>query len=68
MLDCLIIREKKQPDDWTTFTTKSMLGEALNGQKKRAEAEPLLVQGLRGALAACCDDSEGRQDPTGRGN
>ena len=46
--ECLNIREKKQPDDWTTFTTKSMLGEALNGQKKRTEAEPLLVQGYEG--------------------
>jgi tetratricopeptide (TPR) repeat protein len=36
--DCLAIREKKQPDDWTTFNAKSMLGEALNGQMKRAEA------------------------------
>lgn len=24
--DCLAIREKKQPDHWTTFDTKSMLG------------------------------------------
>jgi eukaryotic-like serine/threonine-protein kinase len=46
--DCLAIREKKQPDDWTTFNTQSMLGEALNGQKKRAEAEPLLVRGYEG--------------------
>ena len=46
--DCLAIREKKQPDDWTTFIARSMLGEALNGQQKRAEAEPLLVQGYEG--------------------
>ena len=46
--ECLAIREKKQPDAWTTFTARSMLGEALNGQKKRAEAEPLLVQGYEG--------------------
>jgi eukaryotic-like serine/threonine-protein kinase len=45
---CLAIREKRQPDDWTTFAAQSMLGEALNGQKKRAEAEPLLVQGYEG--------------------
>src|SRR5262249_22071474 len=32
--DCLAIREKKQPDDWTTFAARSMLGGALNGQKK----------------------------------
>ena len=46
--DCLAIREQKQPDDWTTFNARSMLGEALEGQKKRAEAEPLLVQGYEG--------------------
>ena len=27
--ECLAIREKKQPDDWSTFNTKSMLGAAL---------------------------------------
>ena len=43
--DCLVVREKKQPDEWTTFNTKSMLGEALLGQKKYADAEPFLVQG-----------------------
>src|SRR5207245_269157 len=46
--DCLAIREKKEPDAWTTFNTKSMLGEALVGQKQYAAAEPLLVQGYEG--------------------
>jgi tetratricopeptide (TPR) repeat protein len=46
--DCLAIREKKQPDDWTTFIARSMLGEALNGQQKRADAEQLLLQGYEG--------------------
>jgi serine/threonine protein kinase/tetratricopeptide (TPR) repeat protein len=46
--ECLAIREKKQPDDWTTFNAQSMLGEVLNGQKKRVEAEPLLVKGYEG--------------------
>ncbi|MHB1425598.1 MAG: tetratricopeptide repeat protein [Gemmataceae bacterium] len=45
---CLIIRDKTQPDDWTTFLLRSVLGEALLGQKKYAEAEPLLVQGYDG--------------------
>ena len=31
--ECLAIREKTLPDDWTTANTKSMLGEALSGQK-----------------------------------
>src|SRR5262249_13840773 len=46
--DCLAIREKKQPDDWSTFNTKSMLGAALLGQKKYADAEPLLQSGYAG--------------------
>ncbi len=46
--ECLAIREKVQPDEWTTFGTKSMLGGALLGEKKYAEAEPLLVAGYEG--------------------
>ena len=49
--DGLAIREKKQPDDWTTFNTRSMLGEALNGRKRYADAEPLLRQGYEGMKA-----------------
>ncbi len=46
--ECLALREHKEPDSWTTFNARSMLGEALNGQNKPAEAEPLLVQGYEG--------------------
>ncbi len=46
--DCLSIRHKKEPDDWGTFNARSLLGEALAGQKKYAEAELLLVQGYEG--------------------
>ena len=46
--ECLTIREKKLPDDWVLFNTKSMLGGALAGQKKFQEAEPLLVEGYSG--------------------
>ena len=49
--ECLAIREKAQPDAWTTFNTQSMLGGALLGQKKYAEAEPLLVKGYEGLKA-----------------
>jgi serine/threonine protein kinase len=44
----LVIREKKQPDAWTTFNTRSLLGGALLGQKKYADAEPLLLNGYEG--------------------
>jgi serine/threonine protein kinase len=46
--ECLAIREKTQPDVWSTFNTKSMLGAALLGQKKHADAEPLLLAGYEG--------------------
>jgi tetratricopeptide (TPR) repeat protein len=46
--ECLAIREQKEPDAWTTFNAKSMLGGARLGQKKYTEAEPLLFQGYEG--------------------
>jgi tetratricopeptide (TPR) repeat protein len=46
--ECLAIREKTQPDVWNTFTARSMLGGALLGQAKYAEAEPLLAAGFNG--------------------
>jgi hypothetical protein len=46
--ECLAIREKQQPDAWTTFYTQSLLGGALLGQKKYADAEPLLLKGYEG--------------------
>jgi tetratricopeptide (TPR) repeat protein len=46
--ECLAIREKTQPDVWSTFNTKSLLGGALLGQKKYAVAEPLLLVGYEG--------------------
>ena len=49
--ECLAIREKAQPDAWQTFNTQSMLGGALLGQKKYADAEPLLLAGYEGMKA-----------------
>ncbi len=49
--ECLAIREKTGPDAWTTFNTQSLLGGSLLGQKKLAEAEPLLQQGYEGMKA-----------------
>jgi serine/threonine protein kinase/tetratricopeptide (TPR) repeat protein len=42
------IRQKTQPDAWTTFLAQSSLGACLLAQKKYADAEPLLVQGYEG--------------------
>ncbi|MCS7046732.1 MAG: tetratricopeptide repeat protein, partial [Gemmataceae bacterium] len=60
--ECLAIREKTQPNAWTTFNTLSLLGGALVGRAGRvsdaaekaklfAEAEPLLVKGYEGMKA-----------------
>ena len=46
--ECLAIRERDIPDDWRTFNARSMLGGSLLGQKKYAEAEPLLLSGYEG--------------------
>ncbi len=46
--ECLTIREKAIPNHWLTSDTKSLLGEALAGQKKFEEAEPLLIAGYEG--------------------
>jgi hypothetical protein len=49
--ECLTIREKAQPDQWSTFTTRSMLGGSLLGQQKFADAEPLILAGYEGMKA-----------------
>lgn len=49
--ECLAIRTKAEPDAWTTFNTRSMLGGDLLGQKNYAEAKPLLLQGYAGMKA-----------------
>jgi hypothetical protein len=36
---------KKEPDAWTTFNMKSLLGGVLLGRKKYANAEPLPMAG-----------------------
>ncbi len=46
--ECLALREKTQPDNWSTFNTKSLLGGVLLGQKKYTDAEPLLLSGYEG--------------------
>jgi tetratricopeptide (TPR) repeat protein len=48
LLDCLAICDQKRPDDWHRFQARSLLGAALLGQQKYAEAEPHLVQGYEG--------------------
>ena len=40
-----------QPDDWQRFRAENLLGASQAGQKKYAEAEPLLIEGYQGMLA-----------------
>ena len=47
----LAFNQKNQPDDWERFRAESLLGASLAGQKKYAEAEPLLLEGYQGMLA-----------------
>jgi serine/threonine protein kinase len=49
--NCLKIREQVQPDAWTTFNTKAMLGGSLLGQRRYSHAEPLLLAGYEGMKA-----------------
>jgi len=49
--ECLLIREKSEPDVWTTFDNQSMLGDSLLGQQKFAEAEAHLLAGYEGLQA-----------------
>jgi hypothetical protein len=46
--ECLTSRLQATPNAWQTFNTQSLLGAALLGQKKYAEAEPQLVKGYEG--------------------
>ena len=45
------LRTKAQPTSWRTSLAQSLLGGALLGQKKYAEAEPLLLKGYEGMEA-----------------
>jgi tetratricopeptide (TPR) repeat protein len=49
--EALEFDRKKQPDDWQRFRAESLLGASLAGQKKYAEAEPLLLEGYREMVA-----------------
>jgi serine/threonine protein kinase/tetratricopeptide (TPR) repeat protein len=46
--ECLEIHVRHHPDDWQRFRTLSQVGASLLGQKRYAEAEPLLLDGYQG--------------------
>jgi tetratricopeptide (TPR) repeat protein len=45
------VNQKNQNEDWDLFRAQSLLGASLAGQKKYAEAEPLLLKGYTGMTA-----------------
>jgi eukaryotic-like serine/threonine-protein kinase len=49
--EALEMDQKQQPDHWQRFRAESLLGASLAGEKKYAEAEPLLLEGYQGMLA-----------------
>jgi eukaryotic-like serine/threonine-protein kinase len=49
--EAMNVDQKNQPDDWQRFRAQSLLGASLAGEKKYAEAEPLLLEGYQGMLA-----------------
>ena len=49
--EAMEVDSKIQPDDWHRFRAESLLGASLSGQKKYAEAEPLLLEGYQGMAA-----------------
>jgi hypothetical protein len=49
--DAMDVDRKNQPDDWQGFRAESLLSASLAGEKKYAEAEPLLREGHPGMLA-----------------
>lgn len=49
--ESLAIRSKAEPDAWQTFNTQSLLGAALLGQKRYADAEVMLLRGYEGLKA-----------------
>jgi tetratricopeptide (TPR) repeat protein len=59
----LRLREKLDPEAWNTFNALSLLGAALAGQKKYADARPLLVQGFDGLKARAAQIPEQYRAP-----
>jgi tetratricopeptide (TPR) repeat protein len=49
--EALEAEKKLQPDDWQRYRDASLLAASLAGEKKYAEAEPLLLEGYQGMLA-----------------
>jgi eukaryotic-like serine/threonine-protein kinase len=42
------VRQRKLPDDWLMFNARRLVGAALLGQERYADAGPLLISGYEG--------------------
>ena len=49
--EALETEKKVQPDDWQRYRAVTLVGASLAGEKRYAEAEPLLLEGYQGMLA-----------------
>jgi Tetratricopeptide repeat len=49
--EAMQVDQKNRSDDWQRFRAETLLGASLAGQKKYAEAEPLLLEGYQGMEA-----------------
>jgi serine/threonine protein kinase/Tfp pilus assembly protein PilF len=49
--DALATYDKKAPDTWQRYNSRSLLGASLTSQGKYAEAEPLVTSGYQGMVA-----------------
>ncbi len=49
--EALRFYQTNQPDSWQRFRAETLVGASLAGQKKYADAEPLLTEGYHGMLA-----------------
>src|SRR5262249_23301392 len=59
--ECVKICEQKHPNHWVRFQATSLLGAVLIGQKKFADAEPLLISGYEGLRShRTFDHADGR--------
>ena len=59
--ECVKICEQKHPNHWLRFYATNLLGAVLAGQKKFAEAEPLLISGYEGLRThRSVDHADGR--------
>jgi serine/threonine protein kinase/Tfp pilus assembly protein PilF len=48
--EALAVYEKTMPDSWERYDCEALLGVSLTGQKRFADAEPLLIAGYEGML------------------